>query len=115
MLRRRIGHAISWDSSVGIGRYAARFYIRDTVNASFGSDNLTRFTPGSCIQREKSLDIDLAYRLTSAVHQHVGAGVEWREEQFQVVAGDLTGLQASGLTRVSVLAPMVSQASGQTS
>jgi len=45
----------------------------------------------------------------------MGAGVEWRDEQFQVVAGDLTAWQAGRLTRVSVLAPMVSLASAQTS
>jgi hypothetical protein len=49
------------------------------------------------------------------MHQHMGAGVEWRDEQFQVVAGDLTAWQATRLTRVSVLAPMVSLASAQTS
>ena len=52
------------------------------MNASFGLYSLTRFTPGTYIQREKSLNINLACRLTSAVHQHMGAGVEWRDEQF---------------------------------
>jgi iron complex outermembrane receptor protein len=93
-VRSEWGNNLSWDVSAGVGRNKAEFFIRNTVNASMGPDSPTEFSPGTYIQQEQNLNADFAYRLEGELQQNFAAGMEWRNEQFEVLAGDTASWQS---------------------
>ena len=76
----------TWDASVNIGTSDVDQFIFDTVNASVGYDTPTSFKPGTYRQNDLNLNFDTTYRLNDTVH--LAAGVEWRNEEFTIGAGD---------------------------
>ncbi len=60
-------------------------FIFDTVNASLGYDTPTSFKPGTYRQNDVNLNFDTTYRFNDTVH--LAAGVEWRNEEFEIGAG----------------------------
>lgn len=87
-LRGEFDNEITWDMSVGFGHNEADFYIRNTVNASMGPASPNKFRPGTYIQQEQNINVDFTYLFNSDIQQHIAAGFEWHEEQFEVLAGD---------------------------
>ncbi|CAN7426552.1 TonB-dependent receptor [Pseudoxanthomonas sp. LjRoot143] len=87
------GNAWHWDASVTYGRNDIDFTIYNTVNASLGaaqSDGL-RFHPGGNTQTEKGVNFDVGTDIETtftAQPLRLSAGAEWREESFEVKAGD---------------------------
>ena len=77
---------LNWDVSGSLGAHQADLFIRDTVNASLGPDTPTSFDLGSNRQREIGLHADLSYAATDLIN--IAAGAEWRNEQYETVAGD---------------------------
>ena len=80
-----------WDISGSIGRNEADFFINNTVNASLGPQTPTSFDPGAYIQLEKNFNIDVGYPIVIdafASDLNIAAGLEFREEQFEIVVGD---------------------------
>jgi iron complex outermembrane receptor protein len=86
-LRGDVGDRFSWDASVGYGYNRVDFFISNTVNASLGPNTPTTFDPGSYIQDEINVNFDVAYELTDAVT--VAGGVEYRDETFEIEAGQI--------------------------
>ena len=76
----------NWDVSGSLGAHQTDLFIRDTVNASLGPATPTEFNLGSNRQRDIGLNADLSYVATDMVN--IAAGAEWRNEQYQTVAGD---------------------------
>lgn len=90
-LRGEIGNGLLWDVSLAYGRNGADYAIRDTINASFGPDSPTTFDPGETIQEDTNFNADIVLPVDiDAFHSalNVAAGFEWREESFEIVAGD---------------------------
>ncbi|MEN9874099.1 MAG: hypothetical protein RL186_996 [Pseudomonadota bacterium] len=82
---------LSYDVSYTTGRNDISFAIRNTINASLGLDSPTSFKPGQQIQTEKNFNIDLGYALPIkgfASDLNIAGGFEWRNEQFELIAGD---------------------------
>jgi iron complex outermembrane receptor protein len=92
-LRGMWGYNATWDVSAGFGRNEADFYINNTVNASMGPDSPNGFRPGTYIQQEQSVNADFTYTINGEIEQHMAAGFEWREEQFEVIAGEESSWQ----------------------
>jgi iron complex outermembrane receptor protein len=86
-LRGEFDNNVTWDVSVGFGHNEADFYIRNTVNASMGPASPNKFRPGSYIQQERNINADFTYLFNSDTEQHIAAGFEWHEEQFEVQTG----------------------------
>ena len=89
--RGSLGRGLAYDVSYTYGRSDMDYSIRDTVNASLGPDTPTRFDLGSYTQTEQTVNLDLASPVDVPVFAsplHAAAGVEWRNEQFEIGAGE---------------------------
>ncbi|MGQ0833998.1 MAG: TonB-dependent receptor plug domain-containing protein, partial [Gammaproteobacteria bacterium] len=86
-VRGTAGERFHWDVSAGYGYNRVDFFISNTVNASFGPNTPTVFDPGSYIQDELNVNLDLSYGLNDAVT--LAAGAEYRDETFKIEAGQI--------------------------
>ncbi len=80
-----------YDVSAGVGRNQVDFFIKNTVNASMGPNTPTAFNPGSYIELEKTLNVDLTKSIDVASWSeplNLASGYEFREESFQIINGD---------------------------
>ncbi|MEI5637567.1 MULTISPECIES: TonB-dependent receptor plug domain-containing protein [unclassified Pseudoalteromonas] len=91
-----------WDLSGSVGRNESRYFMTNTINASLGPDTPMEFSPGKYIQLEKgfSANISKGYDFDLAYDVNVAAGAEWREETFEVLAGDEPSFIAGPLTQL---------------
>ena len=99
-----LGKPLSWDLSGYFGRNYADFFIFNTVNASLGPATPTSFDPGDYIQTDYNLNLDVTYPLQDMVF--LAAGLEYRNEGFEVVEGQRESYQigplaAQGFTAAS--------------
>lgn len=86
-----IGNGLGWDISYYYGNSQVDFFINNTVNASLGPNTPTSFNPGGYGQVENAVNLDFVYGVPVegfASDLNVAFGYEWREEEFEVVAGD---------------------------
>lgn len=93
---------IRYDFSVSRGKSEVDFYMLNTVNASLGPNQPAdhRFRPGSNAQTETNFNIDLAKSIDTAFTAYpmnLAVGFEWREEEFEIVNGDLASFQVGPL------------------
>ena len=76
---------LTWDLSASYGRHYSDFFIFNTVNASLGPNTPTEFNPGDYIQTDTNLNFDVTYPFSEQFF--FAAGLEYRVENFEVVAG----------------------------
>ena len=80
----------SYDISVHVGENRSDFFIMNTVNPSLGPQSPTEFNPGSYIQLEKNFNVDFVRSIPmDSFDLSFAYGLEWREEQFEIVNGDV--------------------------
>ena len=80
----------SYDISVHVGENRSDFFIMNTVNPSLGPQSPTEFNPGSYIQLEKNINMDFVRTIPmDSFDLNFAYGLEWREEQFEIVNGDV--------------------------
>ena len=84
-LKRTFAELFALDLSAYHGRHASDFFIFNTVNASLGPDTPTFFDPGDYIQTDTNINLDATYPVNEQLS--LAAGLEYRTEQFEVVAG----------------------------
>ena len=86
-----IGNGLNYDLSVVHGSSETEFFIRNTVNASLGPNTPRDFKPGAYQQTETVYDADFSYALPVAglaSDLNVAFGAQYREEEFEITAGD---------------------------
>ncbi|MDO6710233.1 TonB-dependent receptor [Aliiglaciecola sp. 2_MG-2023] len=90
---------ILYDISGAVGRNESQFFIYNTVNASLGPDTPRDFSPGKYIQLEKTFNFDLVKLIDADLYDDINlaGGLEWREESFEVIAGDEASFVAGDL------------------
>ena len=98
------GNDWHWDASVTYGRNDIDFTIYNTVNASLGAAQPAglRFSPGGNTQTEKGVNFDVGRDIETtftAQPLRLSAGAEWREESFEVKAGDAASTGIGPLTQ----------------
>ena len=101
-LRGELAGGLTYDVSASYGENEAEFFIRDTINASLGLATPTSFRLGSYTQTEEGLNIDLAYPLqidAFASPLNAAAGLEWRNEEFEVRQGEPDSWRAGSYAR----------------
>ncbi len=90
-LRGELGNGLAWDLSVAGARSDVAFFMRNTINASLGPDTPTRFKPRASTQDETNVNLDMVYPVeVGRLHGplNVAAGLEWRNEEFEMRPGD---------------------------
>ena len=85
-LRGYLDSGMTWDLSVNVGNSEVDQFIYNTVNASLGFDTPTSFGPGIYEQTDTNVNFDVTYPVRDNVS--LAAGLEWRNEQFRIGAGD---------------------------
>ncbi len=90
-----------YDLSGTVGYNESRYFIYDTINASLGPESPRDFSPGKYSQLEKNFNADLSkgFDFGLAYDVNVAGGLEWHEETFTVVAGDVASFTAGPLTQ----------------
>lgn len=86
-----IGNGLNYDLSVVHGSSETEFFIRNTINASLGPNTPRDFKPGAYQQTETVYDADFSYALPVAglaSDLNVAFGAQYREEEFEITAGD---------------------------
>ncbi len=85
-----IGQGLEYDLSVVYGSNKTDFFIQNTVNASLGPNTPRDFIPGGQEQSETIVNANFSYAIPSdlASDINVAFGGEYREETFDLFAGD---------------------------
>ncbi len=90
-LRGEFDSGLTYDASYSIGESEAEFTIRNTINASLGLATPAEFSLGKYTQTEQTLSLDMTRPIETtsfASPLYAAFGVEWREEEFEVSAGE---------------------------
>ena len=92
-----------WDLSGSYGRNEIDFYMINTVNASTGPDQPAgnRFVPGGNVQTETNFNFDVGRDFDTGFTSDplsLAMGAEWREEEFEIKAGDAPSTAIGPLT-----------------
>ena len=85
----------TWDVSAYYGSHESDFVIENTVNASLGRDTPTEFDPGGYIQKDLNVNLDLTFPVSDQVF--LAAGLEYRNEKYEVVRGQPESYQIGPL------------------
>lgn len=85
-----VGTGLYYDASVQRGSNRTDFFIRNTINASLGPDTPRDFVPGGQEQTETVYNIDFSYGVDVGLASdlNIAFGAEYREEEFDLFAGD---------------------------
>lgn len=99
-MRSSADAVLLWDLSFGTGGNEIDYFIRETINASLGSQSPTSFRAGVLSQRDLNLNADAAYAWQVsglAAPVNVAFGAERREETYKIRAGDRASYQVGPL------------------
>jgi len=81
-----------YDLSGSVGRNKSTYTLANTVNPSLGANQPidNSFEAGTYIQLEKSFNADISKGVEMGFDDpvNVAAGVEWREESFEIISGE---------------------------
>jgi iron complex outermembrane recepter protein len=80
------GGPFTFDVSARYGANEIDYTLENTINSSLGVDSPTRFKPGSLTQRETEASAEASYKLSDALL--LFGGVSYREEEYEIGAGD---------------------------
>jgi len=85
-----------YDLSGSVGRSESAFILNNTLNPSLGLSTPTEFETGKYIQLEKTVNLDLVRTVEVGLYEpiNIASGLEWREESFEIVAGEESSWQA---------------------
>jgi iron complex outermembrane receptor protein len=81
---------VFFDISGSVGRNKSSFSIVNTINSSMGPESPKDFDLGNYTQLEKTFNLDLSKGVDVGLDNtmNVAGGLEWREETFEIGAGD---------------------------
>jgi iron complex outermembrane receptor protein len=94
---------VFFDISGSVGRNKSTYTLANTINPSMGSLNIDQpnntFEAGSYIQLEKSFNADFSKGLEVGLDDlmNVAAGLEWRQESFEIISGEQASWQQGPL------------------
>ena len=85
-----MGSGLNYDISAQRGSNKTDFFINNTINASLGPNTPRNFIPGGQEQTETVYNLDLSYgfEVGLASELNIAVGAEYREEEFDLFAGD---------------------------
>ncbi|WP_341205752.1 TonB-dependent receptor [uncultured Psychrosphaera sp.] len=79
-----------YDVSAVMGNNKATFNLKNSLNPSMGLDSPTDFETGAYEQSETTVGLDLVKAIDFGMANlvNVATGLEWREESFEITAGE---------------------------
>jgi iron complex outermembrane receptor protein len=83
-----------YDLSAVFGQHSTEFFMKQTINpqlASLRTNIPTNYKPGSYVERDRVINLDLARSLPTTMLPsplNIGLGLEYRVEEFETVAGE---------------------------
>ena len=85
-----LGSGLAYDFSLSQGSNRTDFFIRNTINASLGPETPRDFVPGGQEQTETIADAGFVYSVGAGLASdlNVAFGAQYREEEFDLFAGD---------------------------
>ena len=104
-----IGSGLGYDVSYRYGDNQIDFFINNTINASLGPNTPTNFNPGGYGQTENLFNIDFSYGVpieAFASDLNIAFGYEFRNEEFEVRAGDPASYEIGPLAAASPAFPL---------
>ncbi|GAA6151178.1 TonB-dependent receptor plug domain-containing protein [Pseudoteredinibacter isoporae] len=99
-LRGTTASDLNWELSASYGRNDVDFFIKNTVNASLGPQTPTAFDPGDYTQQDINFNADVSYAVPVDAFEsdlNIAAGLEWREETFEITVGDQASFEIGPL------------------
>lgn len=89
-IRGEFENGFTYDLSVYNGANETNFFIKNTVNASLGPNTPRDFVPGGQEQTETVYNADFTYPVDVGLASDltIAFGAEYREEEFDLFAGD---------------------------
>ena len=90
-VRGEFGNGMSYDFSGRWGESTIKYTIYNTLNPSLGPESPTSFRPGDVISDESAFNADFALPVEIGFSSdlNVAFGLEYREEGYELVEGDL--------------------------
>ncbi|SNS63621.1 MULTISPECIES: TonB-dependent siderophore receptor [unclassified Azospirillum] len=98
---------LSYDLSASYGQNQMRYFLKNTVNPSYGPDSPTSFYIGKLQQRELTLNADASYPMEIGLASplNVAVGAEYRRDTYEVSLGDKAAWNAGPYARQVVQRP----------
>ena len=102
-VRGQMDSGLRYDLSAGYGRNKANFFLNNTWNPARGPDGVTdnqlqrEFDTGSYVQSEVNLNADFVLPIpvdAFASDLSLAFGVEWRDEVFETIIGEVNSWEA---------------------
>ena len=89
--RGELANEIGYDVSLNLGQNEIDFAISNTINPSMGPETPTSFKPGTYVQSEQTLDIDLTKPIEVGLNEplSLAGGFQYRHESYEAKAGDI--------------------------
>jgi len=91
-LKGDIGAKGGYDISAAYGRNSMAYHLDNTINPSLGAASPTHFDLGQLVQTERNVNAD--FTLPYNKRLSLAAGLEWRQEAYEIRAGDPASWQA---------------------
>jgi len=99
-LKGDIGSKGSYDISAAYGRNSMAYHLDNTVNPSLGSASPTHFDLGQLVQTERNVNAD--FTLPYSKQLSLAAGLEWRQETYEIKAGDQASWQTGPFSTLGI-------------
>ncbi len=95
-IRGEFGNGMSYDFSGRWGESTIKYTIYNTLNHSLGPETPTSFRPGDLVSDESAFNADfvLPVNVGFASDLNVAFGLEYRDEGYELVEGDLKSYEA---------------------
>lgn len=96
-IRGELPSGFKYDFSTSAGRSEISFFASNVPNPSMGLQSPTEFRRvGDRVQLEKFVNVDVSYPVAVGAFAsplNIAAGLEWHDEEFQIVAGEPASFQ----------------------
>ncbi|MXW53757.1 MAG: TonB-dependent receptor plug domain-containing protein [Gammaproteobacteria bacterium] len=101
-IRQDSNELLTWDVSTRYGRSAMAYELENTWNPSMGPSSPTHFRPGELVSTEMAVNGDFEWIWTD-LYAHpifVAFGLEYRNDSYEILAGDEASYSAGIFARL---------------
>jgi iron complex outermembrane receptor protein len=107
-VRATVGDGFNIDLSNSYGYNHSRFDVFNTANVSLGLNSPTEFYSGALRYSEDTLNLTVSHDLPgNLLPGHVAAGLEYRNELYQIMPGDPVSYERGGAQGFPGFAPRI--------